>query len=370
MAVPRFGMFKNPVRQQGAQQIYKMQNRLNSGLVPEDRIPRVSERLTGLQTKFTQPIQKKIDKFGNRISTLQGRLDGGTLNANQTQRVTDRLGRVTKRQGKLQGLLTPYGTQAPAPQEQTPVAQTPYVEQPPAQNSPEYQKQIDDYMKALFPQTDAYNMDKYLTAMEPARSYEEGRQTDALTKYMAAHGGRSSGFAAQKLQDQNAQIGADFNNRAFDYASQARNRDQGNAERLRGVLTDEAERAARGEQNNFDNRMRILENMLSQGQTLLGYGYGAAGQSANLTADYGKNRADLQSNEYMQMPPMGAFPTGQTPTPGFVPPFPSQPDQTNANIAGLVGGQSSSSGMLDAISGGLGVLDSTGLLDNLFGGLF
>jgi hypothetical protein len=319
---------------------------LNGGALPADRIPKVSERLTGLQAKFRQPIERKMGRMDDRIAKLQGRIDGGNLNEAQMGRVTDRLGRVQGRRDRVGALLNPYEQAAAT----TPEPTTPYPAETPAPQ-PNYQERIDGFMQAMFPQTSTYNTHEYMkNALQPARDLAQSEGERSLNRYLAAKGLTKSGAALESLNELSTKTNADWSNRAATLASEDAQRRQQNAERVRGWLTDAADRTERGEQNAFDNRFAVLETMLDQGNRTMDRGYGAATNIAGFEQDRGKSVAGMKANEYMGMPPMGAFPMGHSATPQYVPSFPTQPDFSAANNAANWGNYSSSNDWLGGMS--------------------
>lgn len=292
--------FKNPNVQAGVQKIGKIQDRLAAGKFKPANEQKIADRLTGLQTKYTPRIDNKIAKIDNRLPKIQGRIDSGNFPNAQA-----RFDRVTKRRAALEALKNPYTVKTP----ETPAG-------PPTPQPRDYQKEINGIMQGLFPQISQTNAMGYIKdSLQPVYDWQQQEGSKALDRYYAARGlTRSGAEDSGNIRFDNELMGR-FTDTALKLSQQDADRKQTAANRLQQILSDEADRAQTGEQNQFDNLYRTIELMTRQSP--LGQGYDAAQSSADLTAQYGSEIAGLLQSMYARPGPTGGggyVPNAQRPT--------------------------------------------------------
>jgi hypothetical protein len=358
-------MRKIPKLNRGVRKLNRMQNRIDSGRLGERKLNRTINRQTNLQGRLQPRIDRRYDKLQNRGTKLFNQHVGGGDNENHLSpgdrgynRVKNRYDRVAGRMKKLYPWTSQHAA-ANTPQVATPEEVPegiypneegfpgPYEENVNAENNPvDYQAQMDELMKGLFPTTTINDAHEYYQkGMQPLLDYTQGRQDKQMEQYFASRGLTGSGFEAQQFQDANSQLQGNFNKMAMDYAENDMSRRQQAADRLYGLMRDEADRAQRGEEHQWQKMYDSL-NLMAQ-QSPLQYGYDAASTSAQLANQHGENIGALLSSQYPQMPPTSAFP-GPGPMPPYVPPL-TPPSNTTGQFYETVGNQASTGQDISAI---------------------
>lgn len=159
------------------------------------------------------------------------------------------------------------------------------------------------------------------------RANEQGSKQ--IAQLMSARGLLGAGKDLATNAEFQADLNAKESERVNAYLGQK-------ADRLYGVLRDEADRAERSGNRASDSQLRLLEMALAQNP--LQYGYNAANQLSGLTQDEAQQLAKYISSNY-QTVRSGGGGGGVGP---FVPPFPTGPNMTAANLQGIMNSQASS----------------------------
>lgn len=298
--------FNNPKTRRGVRRIGNIQNKLSNQDLSPDKRAQLSGKLGKLQNRFQNPIQKRIGRIDRKL----GRIGEGS----------DKYNRLTQRRDRLNERLTPYS--APT----APTVSDPLT----TDQSADYNSKIEDIMKAMFPQTGAFDPSNYIN--QEMYDYEMEMGERALKRFQAAKGSRGGGSHAENFRNFTRQLGAETTQRAMDYAQLDADRRQAAANRLYNSLRDEADRASLNKQNNFDNILRTLELQLSQSP--LQTGYGASTSIADILGNQASANFDINSQNYTRTP--------NTPSnyPAYQKPYPTAPDTSMSDYYNIMTGAS------------------------------
>lgn len=191
----------------------------------------------------------------------------------------------------------------------------------------------DEINKFLFPDLNS-NFDYMLN---------KGR--DGLNRNLAASGLSGSGAAISGYNDLVAKLSNEQGQLANTY-------NQANAARGYDLFTGNLDRQDRNAQNDFANKLSLIQTAL--GQNPLQYGYGAANTTSNLTGDQAKNNANYDASNYQHVTSRGGG-GGNKP---FVPNFPSQPNLNMADLQGILNNNSKNTNMYNLFGSLLSGLSS------------
>jgi hypothetical protein len=232
---------------------------------------------------------------------------------------------------------SPIAPEAPAPATGGPLT-TP-TPQFPAED-PNAVNRADEINKILFADTTAFGDNQAYN-----RANEQGSKQ--IAQLMSARGLLGAGKDLATNAEFQADLNAKESERVNAYLGQK-------ADRLYGVLRDEADRAERSGNRASDSQLRLLEMALAQNP--LQYGYNAANQLSGLTQEEAQQLAKYISSNY-QTVRSGGGGGGVGP---FVPPFPTGPNMTAANLQGIMNSQASSNNNLNLLNSFVSGLSKAG----------
>lgn len=349
MASRRAGMIPRGRANRGIRRLGRVTNRLNSPAMEQrpQRRARLEQRQSRLQERLTPRIERRLGRIDTRRDRIQGRLDSGELGPRRTKRLSGRLGRLDKRYDRLSGLIPRATEEEILPGEEEVVAEE---EVYPEEAEPvDYSSEIENIMAGLFPKTGITDAQSYIKdTLQPSFDWAQSEGQDAMEAYFASRGLTGSGHESEQYRRFNTDLTNQFNDRALDLAGADLGRRQQSADRMYSMLRDEADRAERGEQNQFDNMMQVLQQMTALSP--LQYGYGGAQTAAELESQLGQAGAGIIGSLYPTAPPASAF---EVPAP-FYPPFmgapPVGPDTSGADSIQAQGDAATGAGYLDALS--------------------
>lgn len=213
-----------------------------------------------------------------------------------------------------------------------------------------------NYMETLLPQTGGFES----RDVEASKLYDfrlkEGQK--AMDRLNAARGTTDSNVEREGNLDLVARLTAEESDRLSRLQQQEADRAQVNAGRLWDMQAFESTRQDGLGQNQFNNLLSLLE--LQSRQNPMQYAYGAGGQLADAYTGYGKDRFNQISKNYSPVTPPPSGGGGGGGIGPYVPPFPSRPDFSQAQLAGVLGqgGSNSNWGKIagDAIGAIIGAL--------------
>lgn len=161
----------------------------------------------------------------------------------------------------------------------------------------------------------AYDFVPKTQEQDPIYNFQKTQGIDELDKYLAAKGLRQSGARDAAAAKFFGQLGADAYGRQMNTANNE-------ADRYERATSKEADRLQTGQQNQFNNLYSLLQ--LGAQQSPMAYGVDATNKSAGMADSQGKTLASFLASMY---PKTGGG--------GYIPPFQSKPDMTNANYANI-----------------------------------
>lgn len=173
----------------------------------------------------------------------------------------------------------------------------------------------------------------------PLYQYQQTEGLRALDRLMAARGRTGSGAEVEANAKFLNQLGAQEADRQQNLASQ-------NYSAYNSQRESEASRRDAQQQNAFNNYYSMLQLGLSQSP--MDQAYGAAGQGANMTNQYGQRRGGQQSQQYRHVSAGGGGGGGGS-APIYAPPFASQPNFSGSDILGAIGAGSQQNPFLQTL---------------------
>lgn len=190
-------------------------------------------------------------------------------------------------------------------------------------------KRTEELLSALFPETRGIEPENYENS--PMYQWQRDEGMRALERRASAQGLTRSGANDELNRRLVTELGGMESDKARLRAQQEADRAQTSAQRLATILTTQAQLGQGDKHNTWRNINDTMALML--GTNAFGQGANAAGTQASAGTALGGQLAGMQQSAYPGMPPSGAFSM-----PPFMPPPAITPDFSGANSHAAVSG--------------------------------